>query len=96
LAELAAAYDFAFFEHWLTDYVGHRGDLAEGCRVLERFDAVLGGLLNVWDEEAGLIVITSDHGNLEDLSHRHHTLTTACPHSSSARRAAALLRNWSL
>jgi hypothetical protein len=73
LAVLAGQYHFTFFEHWVTDYVGHRGSLAEGRRVLERFDGVLGGLLEAWDDSAGLIVITSDHGNLEDLAQRHHT-----------------------
>jgi 2,3-bisphosphoglycerate-independent phosphoglycerate mutase len=73
LAELAAGYRFAFYEHWITDYAGHRGSLEEGCTVIERLDAVLGGLLEDWDDSNGLIVITSDHGNLEDLSHRHHT-----------------------
>jgi hypothetical protein len=73
LAELAAARPFSFFEHWPTDVAGHRGTLAEARQVLERFDAVLGGLLEAWDDNAGLIVITSDHGNLEDLSHTHHT-----------------------
>jgi len=74
LAELASRYHFSFFEHWATDYVGHRGDLTKARRVLERFDAALGGLLEAWDDDAGLIVISSDHGNLEDLSHTHHTL----------------------
>ena len=73
LAELAGQYAFSFFEHWLPDYAGHRGDLAEARRVLERFDAVLAGLLEAWDDERGLILITSDHGNMEDLSHSHHT-----------------------
>lgn len=74
LAELAAARPFSFFEHWPTDYAGHRGTLAEARTLVERFDAVLGGLLEAWDDGAGLVVITSDHGNLEDLSHKHHTL----------------------
>lgn len=73
LAEAARRYQFAFFEHWLTDYAGHRGELADAVALLETFDAVLGGLLAAWDDEAGMIVITSDHGNLEDLSHSHHT-----------------------
>lgn len=73
MAALAQTADFTFFEHWPTDYVGHRGDLAEGRRALERLDGVLGGLLEAWDDATGLIVITSDHGNLEDLSHSHHT-----------------------
>ena len=74
LAQLAATRPFSFFEHWPTDYAGHRGTLAEARIILERFDAVLGGLLEAWNDAAGLVVITSDHGNLEDLSHKHHTL----------------------
>ena len=74
MAELAQRYSFSFFEHWLPDYVGHRGGLAEARRTLEHFDAVLGGLLEGWDDAHGLIIITSDHGNMEDLSHQHHTL----------------------
>jgi 2,3-bisphosphoglycerate-independent phosphoglycerate mutase len=73
LAGLAAGYDFAFFEYWISDYIGHRGDLAGARAAMESLDAVLGGLLEAWDDRAGLIVITSDHGNLEDLRHRHHT-----------------------
>lgn len=73
MAELSANYGFAFYEHWLTDYMGHRGSLEEGRAVIERLDGVLGGLLGAWDDAAGLIVITADHGNLEDLSHKHHT-----------------------
>ncbi len=73
LAALAAGYDFAFFEFWLSDYMGHRGSLDEARGILERLDAVVGGLLAAWDDAAGLIVITADHGNLEDLSQRHHT-----------------------
>jgi phosphopentomutase len=33
---------------------------------------MLGILVRTWDDEAGLILII-DHGNLEDLSTRHHT-----------------------
>jgi hypothetical protein len=73
MAELAATYQFAFYEHWLTDYMGHRGSLEEGRAVIERLDGVLSGLLGAWDDAADLIVITADHGNLEDLSHKHHT-----------------------
>jgi bisphosphoglycerate-independent phosphoglycerate mutase (AlkP superfamily) len=40
--------------------------------LLANFDVVLGGLLAAWDDE-NLILITSDHGNLEDLSTRRHT-----------------------
>ncbi len=74
LAELASQYDFAFFEYWLTDYAGHHQDMAAALGLLDTLDAVLGGLLAAWDDAAGLILVTSDHGNMEDLSVRGHTL----------------------
>jgi len=73
LAELSADLDLAFFEYWLTDYAGHEQDLEAAVNLLERFDQVLGGLLAAWDDENGLILLTSDHGNLEDVSTRRHT-----------------------
>jgi hypothetical protein len=73
LAQLARQYDFAFYEVWMTDYAGHMQDMASACSILETFDGVLDGLLDSWDDQAGLIFITSDHGNMEDLSTRRHT-----------------------
>jgi hypothetical protein len=73
LVALARRYRFSFFPHWLTDQVGHRGGVREGVELLELFDGVMAGALDVWDDDDGLIVITSDHGNLEDLSHGKHT-----------------------
>jgi hypothetical protein len=63
----------AFFEYWLSDVAGHQQDMLAACSLLELFDAVLGSLLSCWNDEEGLILITSDHGNLEDLSTRRHT-----------------------
>lgn len=73
LAALAAGGDFSLFEYWLSDYAGHSQDMHAACRLLESFDQVLAGLLAEWDDDAGLILFTSDHGNLEDLSTRRHT-----------------------
>ena len=73
LAKLAQELDFAMFEYWLSDYAGHGQNMPQACQLLATFDRVLGGLLAAWDDRHGLILITSDHGNLEDLSTRHHT-----------------------
>ncbi|MBI5962612.1 MAG: alkaline phosphatase family protein [Chloroflexi bacterium] len=73
LAELAVQYDFSFFEYWASDYAGHKQDMDWAIRQLETFDSVLKGLLEAWQAEDGLIVLTSDHGNMEDLSTRRHT-----------------------
>ncbi|MCW5877698.1 MAG: alkaline phosphatase family protein [Anaerolineales bacterium] len=73
LAEVTREYDLAFFEFWPSDYAGHHQDHAGAIALLENFDAVLGGLLETWNDEEGLILVTSDHGNMEDLSVRQHT-----------------------
>lgn len=73
LAELAQAYDFSFFEYWASDYAGHKQDMAWAVRQLGILDDVLQGLISAWDDSEGLILITSDHGNMEDLSTRRHT-----------------------
>lgn len=73
LAKLAVDHDFSMFEFWLSDYAGHHQDMSAACSLLETFDQVIGGLLDTWDDHSGLILITSDHGNLEDLSTRRHT-----------------------
>lgn len=73
LGQLSNNYDFTLFEYWLTDYAGHRQDMSQARALLTSFDKVLGGLLSVWKDEDGLIILTSDHGNLEDMSTRRHT-----------------------
>jgi hypothetical protein len=71
LATIAKEYDFSLFEYWASDYAGHGQEMDTAVRLMETFDGVLGGLIELWDD--GLILVTSDHGNMEDLSTRKHT-----------------------
>jgi len=73
LAELAQSYDFALFEYWASDYAGHKQDLESAIAQMESFDGVLEGLVGAWNMDDDLILMTSDHGNMEDLSTRRHT-----------------------
>jgi len=73
LAELASQYDFSLFEYWASDYAGHKQDMDSAVRQLERFDDVLKGLLGSSGYKPDLLLLTSDHGNMEDLSTRRHT-----------------------
>jgi hypothetical protein len=72
IAHIARSYNFSFFEHWPSDRSGHRGTLQQAVAHLEMLDTVLGGLIEAWDER-GLLIITSDHGNIEDKTRRQHT-----------------------
>lgn len=73
LADMAAEHDFVLFEFWKTDKAGHAKDMKGAIHVLETFDAFLGGIVDVLDTAETLLLITSDHGNLEDLSTKAHT-----------------------
>jgi 2,3-bisphosphoglycerate-independent phosphoglycerate mutase len=73
LAELAQGYDFSLFEYWASDYAGHKQDMDWAVEQLQIFDGVLEGLVKRWNIDEDLILITSDHGNMEDLSTRRHT-----------------------
>ena len=73
LADLAMRHEFTLFEYWTTDSAGHSRDRTKSIAVLERFDAMLEGLLERLDEKSTLILMSSDHGNIEDLSVKTHT-----------------------
>ncbi len=73
LVELAHQFDFTFFPHWITDFIGHRGTLSEAIDLLETFDGVLKGILDTWADKKGVVIVTSDHGNIEEIGNRKHT-----------------------
>jgi len=73
LVALASSHDFTLFEYFLTDQAGHRCDMDRGVTLLERLDRMLDAVLDASDPHHLLVVVTSDHGNLEDLATRTHT-----------------------
>lgn len=70
LARIASGVDVTLFAHYDTDYTGHRGELAGAAAALERVDAFLGALADALPPDA-LLVISSDHGNVEDVRGGH-------------------------
>ncbi len=73
IARIARDYQFTFFEHWPSDRSGHRGPIDEASRHLEMIDEALGGLFDSWNSDEDLLIITSDHGNIEEKNHRQHS-----------------------
>jgi hypothetical protein len=73
LARLARSHAFTMYEHFLTDRAGHAQDIPWAVEILQDLDCFLDGVLSHLDLSAHLVVLTSDHGNLEDLSSRRHT-----------------------
>lgn len=73
LVELALASDFTMFDHWLPDYAGHYGEMRGAVRLLNVLDRVLGGIVEGMRETNLTVLVSSDHGNMEDLSDKGHT-----------------------
>lgn len=73
LLRLTSRHRFTLFEYFLTDKAGHKRSQAQARTVLESLDRLIGTLLGEVDTEETLLLLTSDHGNLEDLSTKSHT-----------------------
>ncbi len=74
LAAITTAHAFTMYEHFLTDLVGHAQDMARAVEILENLESLLDSLLVHLDLSANTVILTSDHGNVEDLSTKRHTL----------------------
>lgn len=68
LAHLSEAHDFVFYKYQLADLVSHTGrvELARATfRVIEEF---LGAVLDLVDTDETRVIVTSDHGHLEQVA----------------------------
>jgi hypothetical protein len=72
-ASIVSKHDFTLFEYWLSDHAGHSQKIAFAVEVLERLDEFLAGFFASFDPSNTLLMIVSDHGNIEDLSTKSHT-----------------------
>ena len=74
LARLVRENNFTLFEYFLTDAAGHKGDAERSAHVLAEVDEILHGAIEASNLDDTLIIVTSDHGNIEDLAAKGHTL----------------------
>jgi len=73
LYRLSREYDFTIFDYFRSDICGHKGHRAQALAAIEEIDEFLGGVLANFEPHDHLLIVTSDHGNLEDWSVRGHT-----------------------
>ena len=74
LSDIVAANKFTLYEYFITDKIGHAQDREAANRVLPMLARFIRTLLAKLDLERSTVILTSDHGNIEDLSVRNHTL----------------------
>jgi 2,3-bisphosphoglycerate-independent phosphoglycerate mutase len=72
LMNITDDYDLVLYECFLPDLIGHKMDMNRSIQFLEMLDQFLAGLLMNKPPDVH-ILISSDHGNIEDLSTGGHT-----------------------
>ena len=60
-------YDFIVVNYANPDMVGHSGVLSASTKACEVIDGQIGMLKNLILEQDGIMIITADHGNIEDM-----------------------------
>ena len=73
VAEIVRTVDFCLFEYFLTDRMAHRGTREDVVSTLHSLDRFLAAVTAEMDPASELLVVTSDHGNIEDPGRRIHT-----------------------
>jgi 2,3-bisphosphoglycerate-independent phosphoglycerate mutase len=74
LASIAREHRFTLYEYFITDKTGHAQDMEAARVVLVNLARFVRHLLSQLDLKRTTVLLTSDHGNIEDLSTRNHTL----------------------
>lgn len=78
LARIAAGHSFTLYEHFITDRIGHERNRELSLTMIRAHIPLLTRFIRATLEASDLsrqtIIITSDHGNIEDARRRTHTL----------------------
>jgi 2,3-bisphosphoglycerate-independent phosphoglycerate mutase len=73
-------YDLVVVNYANSDMVGHTGILAAAIKAIEAVDTSLGRLMDAVKKAGGVLLVTADHGNAEQMydeqSHQKHTQHT--------------------
>jgi hypothetical protein len=91
LIQVALAHDFTLFEFFLTDLAGHSHNMQEALTTLDLLDQFLTPVCAMAVEQGLLLVLTSDHGNIECMDAHGHT-TNPVPLVALGPGAAELQR----
>ncbi len=73
LIQVARASDFTLFEFFLTDLAGHSRSYDTACETLKMLDQFIEATAALCKATNMLMILTSDHGNIEDMGTRGHT-----------------------
>ena len=73
LARAASPWRVGLYEYFQTDRIGHLADLTAARAEAEHIQGFLRAVVEAVDLQRTTVVVSSDHGNLEDAATRGHT-----------------------
>jgi phosphopentomutase len=77
LAKAVVNFDFSLYEYFQTDHAGHSMDMARARSEILKLERFLSAFFKKLDLSQHRVILTSDHGNIEDMSVKTHTLNPA-------------------
>lgn len=76
LKAISEEYDFIVVNYANGDMVGHTGNYEASVRAVEAVDTALGKIIKKCDEKEYNLVLTSDHGNCEEMQNENGEVLT--------------------
>ncbi len=67
-------YDFLLYEYFQTDLYGHRKSIDDCNKLVFDLNRLVKKLISLLDNKQDTLIITSDHGNIENPASKTHTL----------------------
>ena len=77
LSAAVAEYDFILYEYFRTDRAGHSQDRSLALAEIDKLSRFVVRFLSGIKLRSTAVILTSDHGNIEDLSTKSHTRNPA-------------------
>jgi 2,3-bisphosphoglycerate-independent phosphoglycerate mutase len=71
LLKLAERHDFIFYKYQLADLVSHTGRVDLAREVFDEIETFAEALLRGIDSRETVVIVTSDHGHLEQVAFSH-------------------------
>jgi len=77
LVEQSTKYDLILYEYFLTDKAGHSKDMKYAIQEVNKVESLIYNVASKIQNIDTSLVVCSDHGNIEDIRTKSHTLNPA-------------------
>lgn len=70
-------YDLILYEYFLTDFAGHAQNMIRSIEEIRKVESLIRAILNHINLDEAVLIVVSDHGNIEDVRTKSHTTNPA-------------------